>query len=614
MTGLFGWLPAAPGDHRAVLHAMGAALATHPGERWSIAPAGGGGVGVLDGVDPGRVAEWTAPVGNAAGDCLWVAGEIFDMPGVTLARPQDAATRPAREALLARLTADGPRGLRAVDGEFQVAWWDAARRELRLLSDRFGGLPWYWARSPQGVAFACGVRGVLAAPGMDQAPDEEALRDAMTFGGYRLGDRTNVAAVRMLPPALDARATAAGIDQRRYWTWADIPARDVPSIGAGIDEAHGLWQQAVGRRLRGAERPGQTLSGGLDSRAILAEAAPRAPRWTAITYGVAGCEDARLARRAARAMGAEWRFQPLYAGDWLATRAGVVQATDGLIDLHDLGHLESLDLQRACLDMHLSGYIGDAVAGPTFASVSTADAALLALPYYETPVSRGWAGALARLGEATADPAWVPTRFALFEHKLPQSTNRWTAAWRPWLRVRKPFTDYALFDFWQGLPARRRVEDRLYDRWLARAYPPAFGRIPVHRTGAPLLAPPWRVQAARAGRGARRAWLSAARRWGLPHRPWSRGYTDDEAYWGTPSVRERMRETVLRPGSVAVATFGRAAVADLLDAWFSRQAAPAQVVGALFTYEHYHAGLAAHVEAARARGRALHLSERETPC
>jgi hypothetical protein len=329
---------------------------------------------------------------------------------------------------------------------------------------------------------------------------------------------------------------------------------------------------------------------------------------------VPGCEDARLARRAAAAMHAEWRFQPLYAGDWLTMRAGFVQATDGLIDLHDLGHLESLDLQRACLDTHLSGYVGDAVAGPTFASVSTPEGAMLALPYYETPISRGWHGAMSRLEAATADPGWVSTRFALFEHKLPQSTNRWTAAWRPWFRVRKPFVDYAFFDFWQGLPVARRLEDRLYERWLARAYPAAFGRIPVHRTGAPLLAPAWRLEAARARRGARRAWLAAARRWHLSHRPWSRGYTRDEAAWSAPLARDRIRETVLRPGSIAVGVFGRAAVTDLLDGWFARQSAPAQVVGALFTYEHYHAGLAAHIDAARTSGRALHWSERETSC
>ena len=41
-------------------------------------------------------------------------------------------------------------------------------------------------------------------------------------------------------------------------------------------------------------------------------------------------------------------------------------------------------------------------------------------------------------------------RCAIYENKLPQATNRWTASWRPWMRVRKPFLDYELFDFWQA--------------------------------------------------------------------------------------------------------------------------------------------------------------------
>ena len=138
-----------------------------------------------------------------------------------------------------------------------------------------------------------------------------------------------------------------------------------------------------------------------------------------------------------RAGASEQRVVLEDAGDWLSARAGHIQATDGLIELGDLMHLESLPLQRERFDVHVSGYIGDAVSGPTFASVATTEQVLLSLPYYGTGISLEYPAALARVAEAveTLDPTHrTPLRYAVFEHKLPQSTNRWTAAWRPWLR------------------------------------------------------------------------------------------------------------------------------------------------------------------------------------
>ena len=604
MTGLFGWIPRDRADTAPVLAAMACALQAHPHEAWAVDTGPGYGVGVLDGVAPARVQEWAAPVWSADGrHALWLAGEIFDAAGLPLDVPQDAASPAVRAALLRRLIDEGPGALRAIDGEYQIAWWDARREALSLLSDRFAGLSWYWARTAHGVAFACGVRGVLMAPGVSADPDLESLRDVTTFGGYRLGAHTNIEAVRMFPGALHATVTSSAVHVARYWFWSEVVERPGVSLDEAAETAADLWCGAVTRRLRGAVRAGQTLSGGLDSRAILAEVAAHGVPWTAITYGLPGCDDARLAKCAAATARATWRFERLYAGDWLSSRTAHIQHTDGLIQLSDLMHLETLPIQREHFETHLSGYVGDAVAGPTFGAIDTPESALTAMPYYETPISRGWHGAMARLEAATPVGQSLGSRFLLFDHKLPQSTNRWTVAWRPWLRVRKPFLDYAFFDFCQSLSWDLRGRQRVYEVWLRRHYPAFFARIPNHRTGAPVMAAPWQLQAARAGRVARRIWLRAAGRLGVPHRPWHRNYFDDQAYWSATEARRRITETVLRPDSVACDLLGRPSVAQLLDAWFSRGAAPAQVVGGLYVFERYHQDLAAHLRAARLASR-----------
>jgi hypothetical protein len=168
--------------------------------------------------------------------------------------------------------------------------------------------------------------------------------------------------------------------------------------------------------------------------------------------------------------------------------------------------------------------------------------------------------------------------------------------------VRRPFTDYAFFDFFQGLPAAARGEGRLYERWLAARHPALFARIPHQKTGLAVLASPVRVAVERARRLAWRKIQPRLAALGLPARPRIRAFTADEAMWSTPEARGEIEGTILRPGSLAVELFGRSAVAAVLDDWFARGAAPAQVVGALYVYEAYHRDLGAFLGARRAEG------------
>jgi len=366
-----------------------------------------------------------------------------------------------------------------------------------------------------------------------------------------------------------------------------------------VPAVHARWQHAVARRMTDRGRYGQTLSGGLDSRAILAEAA-RGSEWAAITFGVPGCDDEIYAKRAAAAVGASWIFMPLYGTGWLQERSGHIQSTDGLIELGDLMHLESLPLQRARMDIHLSGYIGDAVSGPTFASVRTAEDVALSMPWYGASISMPHDDAVARAQQLIDALDGAPARFATMANKLPQSTNRWTAAWRPWLRVRKPFIDYEFFDLCQGLPVAMRVEGRLHERWLRQMYPLCFASIPNQKTGVPVLTPSWRVQLARVRRGARaRAVRLLPERWRPA--PRIRAYQDNDRVWRQRDAMAAITAPILKADSLSAGVFGRERLTALVDRWRATAAAPAQVIGALYVFETYHSGLARTLADAGAR-------------
>ena len=604
MSMLCGWVPVdAGGGAASVVASMGRALRAYPDQSWSDWSLPGLAVGLMELAGGAPAHDGDGPAVTPDGRYhLWMAGEAFSGGG--LIDVPDADYTPSlafRQALLVTLLTRGLETVIDLDGEYLIGLWDARERALTLLNDRFGGLPLYWSRSAEGFAFAGGVRGVLMAPGVSADPDPEAIREAVTFGGFRLGDRTNVAAVKMLPGASIVTVRDASPSFRRYWRWADIPPGPRRTLPELIEQAHHLWQQAIRDRLRGSTRPGQTLSGGLDSRAILAEGAPRSSRWTAITYGVPGCDDARYARRAAERMGVTWVFHPLYRGrdpDWLDQRRRYIQQTDGLIQLVDLMHLETLPLQARLLDLHLCGYGGDAICGGSYDHVRDPESLLAKMPFYGTRIGWPWERALSWAREVIGRLDGAGARFAAFDHKYPQSIHRNYQAPPARVRIRKPFASYAVFDFFGGVDdwARRQL---LYERMLRTCYPACFAGIPNQKTGLAVLTPGWLVQIERARRFACRQIQPCLARLGLRVRPRIRYYHADEVFWRAPEARVRIEGKILRPGSLVCEILGREAVTKVVSDWFDRLAAPTQVIGALYVYEAYHRDLSSHLRLAR---------------
>lgn len=595
---LCGWLAADENNSgKQVVGAMQRALRVHRAQAEAVWQSANLTVGLMVGktelpeAEPIELAYAPAVSGDGR-FWLWMAGEAFDGGGlIEFADATETRALAFRQRLLEKLLAGGADAIAGLDGEYQIVLWDSRERALTILNDRFGSLPLYWANSPQGFAFAGGVRGVLMAPGISAAPDAEAIREAVSFGGFRLGDRTNVAAVKMIAGASVVTVKNASPGFRRYWHWrniAPVEQRPMPEL---IGELHRRWQLSVKRRLAGAKRPGQTLSGGLDSRAILAEAAPQTDTWTAITYGLAGCDDAKYAGRAAAAVGAKWFFQELYGKDWLEQRTQYIQHTDGTVNLVDLMHFESLPQQAALLDVSLSGYFGDAASGATYNRVIDASSLLGGLPYYGTELGFVFTEALGTASKLIERLGGVSGWFAIFDHKYPQAISRCNSAWRPWLRVRRPFTDYAFFDFCQGLPPVVRGELNLHERWLRAKYPACFAAIPNQKTGMPILTPNWLLQIERGRRLAWKKTQPVLAKLGLPARPRVRNYIADEIYWRTPEARRRIEGAILSPDSISCHVLGREKVTAVVNRWFERGAAPAQVIGAMYVFENYHRAL-----------------------
>ena len=221
-----GWYaPRRGGRPTAVVNAMAHAMRAHAGQRWTIHEAPGGlAIAVIDHNEAATDPERNEPALSANRRFwMWMTGEAYG--GGSLCPVPSAAfsrTLEFREHLLEAVLARGIDAVSSLDGRYQIVLFDAVDGTVTVAVDRFGGLPVYWATSTAGTAFAGGVRGVLMAPGMQRDPDPDAIREAVTFGGFRLGTRTNVRGVQRLRGgsllAIDERVTT-----RDYWTWPGMP-------------------------------------------------------------------------------------------------------------------------------------------------------------------------------------------------------------------------------------------------------------------------------------------------------------------------------------------------------------------------------------------------------
>jgi asparagine synthase (glutamine-hydrolysing) len=119
----------------------------------------------------------------------------------------------------------------------------------------------------------------------------------------------------------------------------------------------------VQRAAGDAASVGMSLSGGLDSRAVLSALVRAGRRNVTYTVGVPGCADEAIADRLSRLAGSTHRFVGLdekYLGDFLPNLERMVAVTDGMYLSHGLTEMLAVRaLDALAPDVLLRGHCGE---------------------------------------------------------------------------------------------------------------------------------------------------------------------------------------------------------------------------------------------------------------
>jgi asparagine synthase (glutamine-hydrolysing) len=238
-----------------------------------------------------------------------------------------------------------------LNGSFCVAIYDLVNRELLLVADRFSSRPlFYCLTDEQTLLFGTQLCSILQSSQVPRILNMAAIFEFFTLERI-LGTKTFYQDVHLLPPATVLRYRGGDLTLAQYWQMK-YRAEEHPE-GCYVNELASAIRRSVKRRTQGDYRFGLLLSGGLDSRMILAASEGE---MVCFTFGDFENREVRIARRIAHAKGCKHVFlkrdRDHYAN--LVDRAvDVGGGMHGFIHAHGIGFFDQI--RQEC-DVLMDGY------------------------------------------------------------------------------------------------------------------------------------------------------------------------------------------------------------------------------------------------------------------
>ena len=184
--------------------------------------------------------------------------------------PRDAADWPDARVLLAAWEKFGDDVWPMLRGPFAAAIWNPRSRKLTLARDHLGLNVAMWHRNARFFVFATMPNGLFAFAGVQRELSEEKLADFLVLNHADHATTIYRNVFRVLPAHVMHVASDGAIEQRRYWSPADIKPVAVASDQACAEGLRDTLNLAVRRQMRSAHPVGSLLSGGLDSSSVAA--------------------------------------------------------------------------------------------------------------------------------------------------------------------------------------------------------------------------------------------------------------------------------------------------------------------------------------------------------
>jgi hypothetical protein len=203
--------------------------------------------------------------------------------------------------------------LRQAEGTFCLVHYQPQTGTLSLAADKLGIRPLYFWMDDTQVVFATALRILEGLSFVARKMDLRAVTEVVALGAP-LADRTPYAGISLLKSGEIVQITSDRISRSCYWRWDEIEeSKDAePDCLAKV---YDCFQAATQRRNRNDQATAAYLSGGLDSRCVVAALRDAGVRTRTVNFARPGTQDYYFGNDFAEKIGAIHQTIPKQRGD-----------------------------------------------------------------------------------------------------------------------------------------------------------------------------------------------------------------------------------------------------------------------------------------------------------
>jgi asparagine synthase (glutamine-hydrolysing) len=244
------------------------------------------------------------PVWNENRDiCLIFSGEDFaDQAALNDLKSKGHNFEPGNASYLVHLYEElGPAFLGKINGWFSGVVVDLRQKKVLLFNDRYGASRIFFHEHKNGFFFSSEAKSLLKVLPELRSLDLKSVGEFLSCGSV-LQNRTLFSGISLLPGG-SAWSFLKGrpVHKDRYFRkeqWENLPRLDAATYYHKLKET---WTHVLPRYFRGKQTVGLSLTGGVDSRMILAWAPSPPGELPCYTWGGSyrDCKDVTLSRRLA---------------------------------------------------------------------------------------------------------------------------------------------------------------------------------------------------------------------------------------------------------------------------------------------------------------------------
>jgi asparagine synthase (glutamine-hydrolysing) len=308
------------------------------------------------------------PLTNEAGNVVLVfSGEDHPEPGTPVKlKERGHSLKTEGPSYLVHLYEDDPSFPAGLNGWFHGLLVDRTRKTVRLFNDRYGMHRLYYHESKHAFYFAAEAKAILAVRPELRRVDSRGLGEYIALGCV-LENRTLFEGIHALPPASAWVFRNGSIESKAdYFEPREWEEQEPLEPETYYRELREVFLRNLPRYFNGTQRIGMSLTGGLDTRAIMAGHKPSPGSLPCYTFGgtYRECRDVLVAQQVARACGQP--HQVIRCGlEFISSfpdyAERTVYLTDGCADVSCSPVLYGCRKAREIAPVRMTGNYGDQV-------------------------------------------------------------------------------------------------------------------------------------------------------------------------------------------------------------------------------------------------------------